>query len=78
MPRRWGGFDGFDITKPDPLYNKGIGTSERNSYVHYSIKRAIDTVADPEFIDMNLLTVPGITTDALTNHAIDVCEAHGR
>jgi hypothetical protein len=73
----FGGFDGFDITKPDPLYNKGIGTSERNSYVHYSIKRAIDTVADPEFIDMNLLTVPGITTDALTNHAIDVCEDRG-
>ena len=42
----FGGFDGFDITKPDPLYNKGIGTSERNSYVHYSIKRAIDTVAE--------------------------------
>lgn len=73
----FGGFDGFDITKPDPLYNEGIGTNERNSYTHYSIKRAIDTVADPEFIDMNLLTVPGITTDALTNHAIDVCEDRG-
>ncbi len=73
----FGGFDGFDVTKPDPLANAQIGTNERNSYVHYSIKRAIDTVADPEFIDMNLLTVPGITTDALTNHAIDVCEDRG-
>lgn len=79
----WGGFDGFDIKKPNPIYNKGIpgaggsgaGTGTNlNSYVYYTIKRAIDTVADPEFIDMNLLTAPGVTQEGLTAHMVNVCE----
>ena len=39
----WGGFDGFDIHKPDPLYNLGMteGTStEQNDYEYYTWKRA--------------------------------------
>ncbi|MBL96817.1 MAG: hypothetical protein CMF52_03290 [Legionellales bacterium] len=72
----WGGFDGFDITKPDPLANvlMGDGSTEDNSYVYHSYKRAIDTVADPELIDMNLLVVPGLTNTALTNHMVRTCE----
>ena len=73
----WGGFDGFDITKPDPLANSLMtdGTStEDNSYVYASYKRAIDTIADPELLDMNLLTVPGLHLPALTQHMINVCE----
>ena len=51
------------------------GTStELNSYVYNTYKRAIDTVADPEQIDMNMLTIPGLTFDALTGHAVNVCE----
>ena len=73
----WGGFDGFDITKPDPLRNLEMteGTSnDRNSYVFNTYKQAIDTVADPEAIDMNLLVVPGLTFNPLTAHMVDVCE----
>ena len=72
----WGGFDGFDITKPDPLYNNGIGSTDtdKTSYIYNTYKRAIDTVADPEFVDMNLLTVPGLTKDGLTTHMVNVCE----
>ena len=72
-----GGFDGFDIKVPDPLYNRGMtaGTStELNSYIYNTWKRAVDTVADPELIDMNMLVAPGLTFDALTTHMIDVCE----
>ena len=71
----WGGFDGVDITVPDPFYNEGMGTSatEDNSYAYYTYKRAIDTVADPEYINMNLLASPGLTTDALTTHMVNVC-----
>ena len=75
-----GGFDGFNITIPDPLYNGGMPastTTEANSSAYYSLKRAVDTVADPESVDMNLLTIPGITNESLTNHMIDVCEARG-
>jgi len=72
----WGGHDGFDITKPDPMYNAGMSSTstEVNSYAYYTLKRAIDTVADPEYVDMNLLTIPGLTLDALTAHAVTTCE----
>jgi hypothetical protein len=73
----WGGFDGFDITVPDPLYNDGMSTTatDKNSYIYNTYKRAIDTVADPEFVDMNLLVTPGLTKTGLTTHMIDVCES---
>jgi len=72
----FGGFDGFDIMKPDPLYNNGMtGTpTEDTSYAYHTYRRAIDTIADPEAVDMNLLAVPGLTNDSLTNHMINVCE----
>jgi hypothetical protein len=74
----WGGFDGFDIKKPDPLANTNTGMSATStvdsSYVHNTWKRAIDTVTDPEVVDMNLLVAPGLTTTSLTAHMINVCE----
>ena len=75
----WGGFDGLDITKPDPFYNNGMtaAATEQNSYEYYSILRAIDTVADPEAVDMNMLVMPGLTNEGLTNRIIDVCESRG-
>ena len=74
----YGGFDGFNILLPDPLYNAGMASAtETNSSAYYSLKRAIDTVADPEVANMNLITVPGITNESLTNHLINVCEDRG-
>jgi hypothetical protein len=72
----WGGFDGFDIQKPDPLYNAGMGASvnEDTSYAYHTYVQAIDSVADPEFIDMNLLSTPGLTHASLTGRMIDVCQ----
>jgi hypothetical protein len=73
----WGGFDGFDIKVPDPMYNGSMtegSSTETNSYVYNTWKRAMDTIADPEFINMNLLTAPGLTLESLTTHAVNVCE----
>jgi hypothetical protein len=72
----YGGFDGFDIMKPDPVANRELATTstEDNSYVYHTYKRAIDTVGDPEYINMNLLATPGLTNAALTTHQIRVCE----
>tara|TARA_R110002110_G_scaffold47983_2_gene143539 strand:- start:2792 stop:5722 length:2931 start_codon:yes stop_codon:yes gene_type:complete len=70
----WGGYDALDITKPDPFYNVGIGTDETTSYTYNTLKRALDTVADPEYIDMNLLSMPGITNATLTTHMVNLCE----
>ena len=73
----WGGTDGFDIKLADPLYNAGMGTTAAGSYTYNTSKRAIDTVADPEALDMNLLTQPGLTNNALTQHMINICEDRG-
>lgn len=72
----WGGFDGFNIFNPDPLYNGALSTlsTEDNSYVYHTWRRAIDTVSDPEELDMNLLVAPGLTNDTLTERMVDVCE----
>ena len=72
----FGGFDGLNITIPDHFYNKGMeGTvTELNNSAFYTIKRAIDTLADPESIDINLMTMPGLTKDGLTTHMVNVCE----
>jgi len=72
----WGGHDGFDITKPDPLYNAGMSenSTDVNSYIYHTLKRAIDTVADPEAVDMNMLAVPGLTLSKLTDHVVNTCE----
>jgi len=71
----WGGFDGFDIKYPDPLYNDSMSSTstETNSYVYNTWKRAIDTVSDPEYLNMNMLSAPGLTLGNLTTHLINVC-----
>jgi hypothetical protein len=72
------GFDGLDITAIEPFSNNTInGQTAQGNYAANSIRRAIDTVADPEFVDMNLLTVPGLTDPTLTEHMIQVCEDRG-
>ena len=72
----WGGFDGFDIVKPDPLANSIMATTstEENDYVYHTYRRSLDTIADPESINMNLLAVPGLTLAALTGYMVNLCE----
>ena len=70
-----GGFDGLDIAEKEPFRNTllSVGT-QYTSYAYASVRRAIDAVADPEVIECNLMTAPGITAGTLTRHLIDVCE----
>jgi len=70
-----GGYDGINIREKEP-FRDGLtanGTPTTNSSF-YSIKRAIDSVSDPEVVEMNLVVIPGITTPELTSHLIDICE----
>ena len=71
----FGGFDGLDITERDPFRNTVIGSSETGDYVYHTIRRAINTVADPEMLSCNLITIPGITNETLTKYLIDVCDS---
>jgi hypothetical protein len=73
----FGGTDGFRITEKDPLRNSFMVGADRfgkTNHAAYSLRRALDTIADPEVLDMNLLTVPGVTDLNVTNRAIEICE----
>ena len=72
-----GGFDGLEIKEMEPLINNRdelIGASAVTSYEKYTLMRAIDTVADAELVDMNLLVMPGVTNVGVTNHMINTCD----
>lgn len=72
----YGGFDGLDITEGDPFRNSLLddATGETDSYAHNSVKRAIDSVADEELVDLKFITMPGLTDTALTDHMLRVAE----
>ena len=78
-----GGFDGLDIKQKEPFSNAAIGTNsgvsprELNNYAFYSVKRAIDAIADPEVAEFNLMLAPGINDTGVTNHMLSVCEDRG-
>jgi len=72
-----GGSDGVDITEKDP-FNKRVLTSDSSEFTNYaynSIKVAIESIADPEVVEMNLACVPGVVNEDLTNLLMEKCEA---
>ena len=71
-----GGFDGVDVTKPDPFANSITkDKTSDTSYAVASIERAIDLIKDPETLEHNIAVMPGITTEALTTKLVQTCEA---
>jgi len=73
----FGGFDGFDITEKEPFNNTRMGTSEVSCYAYNTLRKAIDMVRDPEEIECNKMTIPGLTVEGLTGFLIDTCENRG-
>jgi hypothetical protein len=74
----FGGFDGLNVTEKEPFRNTGLSSkTELTSYAYASLQRAIDTVSDPEYVEMNLAAMPGITESSLTDRLINVCEDRG-
>ena len=73
----YGGFDGWDIYEAEPIRNSAISSTDTQytNYAYNTVKRAIDTCADPEFVETNLTSVPGLSEKNLTKHLIDTCEA---
>lgn len=70
-----GGFDGVDITEKEPFNNRVLASqTQTTSYEFNSIKRAIDSMADPEVVECNKLVVPGITNTGITDHMLAVSE----
>jgi hypothetical protein len=73
----FGGFDGMDIKEMDPFSGARMPSSptDTSSYSFFSIRRAIDSIADPEVIEMNMAAIPAQTQEGLTTHLVRTCEA---
>ena len=74
----YGGFDGTSVLEMDPFNNRVMNdiasTNDRNSYVFNTIRRSIDAVADPEVVEMNVASMPGLTHETLTTNLVRTCE----
>ena len=75
----FGGFDGTDIRQTDPFNNYYSTTPTMTTYSKYnSIRQAMDSCADPDLVECNIMAAPGVgTTTAargLTNHMMDLCQ----
>tara|TARA_Y100000592_G_scaffold43251_1_gene68725 strand:- start:8134 stop:11535 length:3402 start_codon:yes stop_codon:yes gene_type:complete len=76
----YNGFNGFDITEEEPFNSTRAlpeGSAETTHAMFYSTKKAVDLFADPEFIEANILTAPGIVNEGITTHMINTCEDRG-
>ena len=78
----FGGYDGLDIKEVEPLRNSKMtnnsnDTTDKLSYVYNTYKVGISTVQDAEQVNMNMLTVPGLTNQLLTQYMMDVCQLRG-
>jgi hypothetical protein len=70
-----GGFDGVDIRQKEPFSNAQLdGGSPQENYAYNTVKRAIDSIADPEVVECNIAVMPGINNKGLTGHLLSTCE----
>jgi hypothetical protein len=71
-----GGIDGFNILEGEPLRNTAMtsNSTNNNNYVYYTYRRAIDTISDPEFVEANLISVPGLAFEPLTQYVTQIAE----
>ena len=68
----FGGTDGFDITKSDPLAPGLVTPSNKeNSSEYFTFERAINTVKNPEEVSYNVIAVPGMTNTSLVTKLVD-------
>ena len=78
----FGGFNGTDIRETDAFNNYYASTPsmETNSKFN-SIRRAIDSCADPELVECNVMAAPGVGTSLLsrplTSHMLDISRRRG-
>lgn len=72
----FGGFDGMNIKEKEPFSNAVLGgtSDSRANYAQYSLTKALDMVTDPEVVEMNILTVPGVTNLTVTDKVLDVAK----
>ena len=74
----FGGFDGLNITETEPFRNSGMSSATRaTNYAFNTLRTSIEIINDPEVVDMNLATIPGITNENITRVLVETCEERG-
>ena len=73
------GFDGLDITELEPFRNTLLtaNTNPKQNYAYYSVQRALNSISDPEFVETNLISYPGLVEPTLTTKLLNICEDRG-
>lgn len=62
----YGGFDGFDLRVQDPLY---LNNSDGDAAIGVvALKRAVDTVANPDTVSADVIALPGQHNVAVTDY----------
>lgn len=73
-----GAFDAVDITEREPFRNTFLdGGTATTNYAYNSIDVAIDALRDPERVEYNLISMPGLTNNNLNTKLVRVAEARG-
>ncbi len=70
------GFDGWDVRSKYPVQNE-TQLLLANQLGTQAIRQGVDCVKDPDFIDINMLVIPGIWSSLVTKYAISAVEERG-
>ena len=73
----FGGRSGFDITEIEPFSNRVIqsqGSGITSNFLRYTADKALTMVSDPEFVPANMLIMPGIYDQTITQKVLDVAK----
>ena len=74
-----GGSDGYNKTEREPFNNTSAlsGKTEANSYALYSLRKAINIASEPETVQMNAISIPGVWAPEVTGFLLDTAEDRG-
>lgn len=70
------GFDGFDPRIEDPIENTAQLLATTQIGVQ-ALRQGVDVVSDPDFIDINLLSIPGVWSSKVVEYALQKVEERG-
>jgi hypothetical protein len=64
------GFDGFDVRLADPISNE-TQLASISQLGTQALRQAVDIISDPDFIDINMLAIPGVYSSKVVDYAIN-------
>lgn len=72
----FGGNDGLNVKEMEPFRNSAMGDTDSatTNYAVHSIRRAVESVSDPEVVDTNMISMPGLTHQGLITRVVRTCE----